>query len=436
MNLVKYPEYKDSGVEWIGEIPEHWGAFRIKDYLNFNIGGTPPTKVTEYFEGENIWISIADISGNEGDVISDSSVKISDEAIRNSNVKSVSEGSLLYSFKLIVGLTAFAGCDLYTNEAIAAFEPNEHVDLNFLKYVFQTGFENNANMNIYGAKLFNSDLIKFSKFVMPLDITEQKQIANYLDNKIAKIDEVIENNQKLIELLEEKRVALINQVVTKGLNPNVEMKDSGVEWIGEIPEHWRCQKISTLSNIGRGASPRPIDDPKYFDENGDYSWVRISDVTSSNKYLKRTTEKLSALGKSLSVAIEPGNVFVSIAGSVGKPIISKFKCCIHDGFVYFKNLTIMDEYLFYIFEGEEAYKGLGKLGTQLNLNTETIGNIFIPIPTKLEQQSIVDYLDKKLTNLDKTKSKIQEQINLLEEYKESLIYNVVTGKVDVRGEDI
>lgn len=436
MNLVKYPEYKDSGVEWIGEIPEHWGAFRIKDYLNFNIGGTPPTKVTEYFEGENIWISIADISGNEGDVISDSSVKISDEAIRNSNVKSVSEGSLLYSFKLSVGLTAFAGCDLYTNEAIAAFEPNEHVDLNFLKYVFQTGFENNANMNIYGAKLFNSDLIKFSKFVMPLDITEQKQIANYLDNKIAKIDEVIENNQKLIELLEEKRVALINQVVTKGLNPNVEMKDSGVEWIGEIPEHWRCQKISTLSNIGRGASPRPIDDPKYFDENGDYSWVRISDVTSSNKYLKRTTEKLSALGKSLSVAIEPGNVFVSIAGSVGKPIISKFKCCIHDGFVYFKNLTIMDEYLFYIFEGEEAYKGLGKLGTQLNLNTETIGNIFIPIPTKLEQQSIVDYLDKKLTNLDKTKSKIQEQINLLEEYKESLIYNVVTGKVDVRGEDI
>lgn len=436
MNLVRYPEYKDSGIWWIGEIPEHWGAFRIKDYLNFNIGGTPPTKVTEYFEGENIWISIVDINSNEGDVISDSSVKISDEAIRNSNVKLIHKGSLLYSFKLSVGLTAFAGCDLYTNEAIASFEPNEYVDLNFLKYVFNAGFENNANVNIYGAKLFNSDLIKFSKFVMPFDITEQKQIANYLDNKIAKIDKTIENNQKLIDLLEEKRVALINQVVTKGLNPDVEMKDSGIEWIGEIPKHWGCQKISTLSNIGRGASPRPIDDPKYFDENGEYSWVRISDVTSSNKYLKRTTEKLSALGKSLSVSIEPGNVFVSIAGSVGKPIISKIKCCIHDGFVYFKNLTIMDEYLFYIFEGEEPYKGLGKLGTQLNLNTETIGNIFIPLPTKLEQQDIVEYLDNKLANLDKTKSKIQEQIALLEEYKESLIYNVVTGKVDVRGENI
>lgn len=93
MNLVRYPEYKDSGIWWIGEIPEHWGAFRIKDYLNFNIGGTPPTKVTEYFEGENIWISIADINSNEGDVISDSSVKISDEAIRNSNVKLIHKGS-------------------------------------------------------------------------------------------------------------------------------------------------------------------------------------------------------------------------------------------------------------------------------------------------------------------------------------------------------
>ena len=151
-------EMKDSRIEWIGEIPEHWGAFRIKDYLNFNIGGTPPTKVTEYFEGENIWISIADINSNEGDVISDSSVKISDEAIRNSNVKLIHKGSLLYSFKLSVGLTAFAGCDLYTNEAIASFEPNEYVDLNFLKYVFNAGFENNANVNIYGAKLFNSDL--------------------------------------------------------------------------------------------------------------------------------------------------------------------------------------------------------------------------------------------------------------------------------------
>lgn len=205
---------KDSGVEWIGDIPEHWNVHKIKDYLKFNIGGTPPTKISEFFEGDNIWVSIADINNTKGETIYDSSIKISDEAIRNSNVKLIPKGSLLYSFKLSVGLTAFAGCDLYTNEAIASFEKNEHVDLDFLKYVFKAGFENNANVNIYGAKLFNSDLIKFAQYVMPHDITEQKQIANYLDNETSKINETIYKIQENIALLEEYKTSLIHHVVT------------------------------------------------------------------------------------------------------------------------------------------------------------------------------------------------------------------------------
>ncbi len=432
----KYSKYKYSYIEWIGEIPEHWIVRRIKDCLTFKIGGTPSTKIDEYFEGENIWVSISDISSNNGDIIYDSSIKISDEGIRDSNVKLIKKGSLLYSFKLSVGLTAFAGCDLYTNEAIASFEPNNFIDLNFLKYVFQTGFENNAKENIYGAKLFNSDLIKFSKFVMPPSFQEQQQIANYLDKQTNKIDSIIAKNEELIQLLEEKRVALINQVVTKGLNLDVPMNDSGVEWIGGIPEHWECRKINTLSSVSRGASPRPIDDPIYFDDNGEYSWVRISDVTSSNKYLEQTTEKLSTLGKSLSVPIEPGNIFVSIAATVGKPIIANIKCCIHDGFVYFKNLNLNPEYLFYIFAGGEAYKGLGKLGTQLNLNTETIGMIYIPVPPEGEQSKIIKFLDEEIDKVYKTIDKVQENINLLTEYKTSLIHHVVTGKIDVRGEEI
>ena len=164
--------------------------------------------------------------------------------------------------------------------------------------------------------------------------------------------------------------------------------------------------------------------------------MRISDVTSSNKYLEQTTEKLSTLGKSLSVPIEPGNIFVSIAATVGKPIIANIKCCIHDGFVYFKNLNLNDEYLFYIFAGGEAYKGLGKLGTQLNLNTETIGRIHIPVPPKDEQIGIVKYLDYEIEKIDKTIEKIQKNITLLEEYKTSLIHHVVTGKIDVRSEEI
>ena len=147
-------------------------------------------------------------------------------------------------------------------------------------------------------------------------------------------------------------------------------KDSGVEWLGEVPEEWEVKKCKQLSLIKRGASPRPIDDPSFFDDDGAYSWVRISDVTASNKYLETSEQRLSELGKSKSIALEPGELFVSICATVGKPIITNIKCCIHDGFVYFPYLKENREYLFYIFSGGELYKGLGKQGTQLNLNIE------------------------------------------------------------------
>ena len=198
MKLKPYPEYKDSGVEWVGEIPKEWRVSKIKDYLDFQIGGTPSTGREDYFEGENIWVSIADLNNKK--TIVNSEKKISDEAVINSNVKKVKKGSLLFSFKLSVGLTAFAGCELYTNEAIASFSPNKHVDLNFLKYVLQKDFENNAFENIYGAKLFNTDLLGFAKYVLPLNLEEQKQIAIFIDKKTSKIDLTIEKDTKLIEL--------------------------------------------------------------------------------------------------------------------------------------------------------------------------------------------------------------------------------------------
>jgi type I restriction enzyme S subunit len=204
-------------------------------------------------------------------------------------------------------------------------------------------------------------------------------------------------------------------------------KDSGVEWIGEVPEHWGVRKIKTLSLVKRGASPRPIDDPKYFDENGKYSWVRIADVSASDKYLYDTTQKLSKLGSSLSVKRHPGDLFVSIAGTVGKPIITRINCCIHDGFVYFPNLNKCDNtFLYYIFLSGQPYLGLGKMGTQLNLNTETIGNISISYPSESIQRLIVSYLDKKCADIDKVIATQQRRIELLQELKQSTITHAVT----------
>lgn len=205
-----------------------------------------------------------------------------------------------------------------------------------------------------------------------------------------------------------------------------EYKNSGVEWIGEVPSHWEVRKIKTLSIVKRGASPRPIEDPKYFDENGEYAWVRIADVSNSERYLEVTTQKLSKLGASLSVKREPGDIFISIAGTVGKPIITHIKCCIHDGFVWFPFLKQNSEFLYYIFMSGQPYLGLGKMGTQLNLNTETIGDIKIPIPTLIEQQAIATYLDEKCGEINRAIDVQKKKIDFLNELKQTIITDAVT----------
>ncbi|GCL58067.1 restriction endonuclease subunit S [Microcystis aeruginosa] len=215
-------------------------------------------------------------------------------------------------------------------------------------------------------------------------------------------------------------------MMTKKWQPYPTYKDSGVEWLGKIPEHWKVKKCKQLSLIKRGASPRPIDDPSFFDDDGAYSWVRISDVTASNKYLETSEQKLSELGKSKSIALEPGELFVSICATVGKPIITNIKCCIHDGFVYFPFLKENREYLFYIFSGGELYKGVGKQGTQLNLNTDIIGDIKLPIPPLPEQQKIAQFLDQETSKIDKLITKKERLIKLLKEKRTALISHAVT----------
>lgn len=209
-----------------------------------------------------------------------------------------------------------------------------------------------------------------------------------------------------------------------------EYRVSGVEWLGEIPSHWQAKKIRRLCQVKRGASPRPIDDLAYFDDDGEYAWVRISDVTASSKYLSVTEQRLSRLGQSKSVCMEPGDIFLSIAATVGKPIIAQIRCCIHDGFVYFSGLKENREYLFYLFSGGELYKGLGKLGTQLNLNTDTVADIYIPLPTIPEQRAIADFLDRETAKIDTLIQKKERLIELLQEKRAALISNAVTKGLD------
>lgn len=209
------------------------------------------------------------------------------------------------------------------------------------------------------------------------------------------------------------------------------MKDSGIEWIGEIPEDWKLSRIKFLSRVLRGASPRPIDNPVYFDPKGKFSWVRISDVTTSNHYLYNAGEKLSELGASKSVKIEPNNLFISICATVGKPCISKINCCIHDGFVYFPNLEkTFTEYLYWIFFSGTCYQGLGNWGTQLNLNTNIIGNIHIAYPSENKRKIITNYINICCDRIDTLIKKEQQVIEKLKAYRQSVISEAVTRGLD------
>jgi type I restriction enzyme, S subunit len=205
--------------------------------------------------------------------------------------------------------------------------------------------------------------------------------------------------------------------------PYPSYKASEVEWLGEVPEHWEAGSIKRLCSVKRGASPRPIEDPKYFDDDGEYAWVRIADVTASQGTLRETTQRLSSLGKSLSVPLKPGELFLSIAGSVGKPIITDIKCCIHDGFVYFKGYKESTKLLYWVFASGQPYLGLGKMGTQLNLNTDTVGDIKIAFMSLSEQTAIANFLDRETAKIDTLIEKQQQLIELLKEKIISLAMN-------------
>lgn len=207
-------------------------------------------------------------------------------------------------------------------------------------------------------------------------------------------------------------------------------KDSGVEWLGEVPEYWEVISLKWLSPILRGASPRPIDDPKYFDDEGEYGWVRIADVSSSNGHLFETTQRLSDLGSSLSVKLEPESLFLSIAGTVGKPCVTKIRACIHDGFVHFPQLTIDYRLLYRIFESGLCFGGLGKMGTQLNLNTETVGGIRIALPPTDELIIILNFLDRETARIDALIAEQQRLIELLKEKRQAVISHAVTKGID------
>ena len=317
---------------------------------------------------------------------------------------------------------------------------NNKINPNFLHFILNSNLArvqyNYLSQTTTGLANLSSEII--SDVVCPVfPIEEQKKIVKYLNHKTHLIDTLIEKKQKQIGLLKEQRATIINQAVTKGLNPNVKMKDSGIEWLGKVPEHWDISKLKYVTQVLRGKfSHRPRNDPAFYD--GPFPFIQTGDVAKSSKYITGFTQTLNRKGYEISKEFPKGTLVMTIAANIGDIAILDFDACFPDSIVgFYPNEGISLDYLYYLLAvmRDEFYR-VSTINTQLNINVDRISFCKCSIPSPKEQTEISKYLDEQMDKIELMKSTHQKTIEYLQEYRTTLISDVVTGKIDVRDEVI
>jgi type I restriction enzyme S subunit len=434
--MKKYDNYKDSGIDWIGNIPSGWSCTKLKFHTKKIIDGAHFTPT--YIEKSNDsipFLRVTDLHSKEILLDEVKYIPLSEhqELIKRCNPEI---GDLLLSKNGTIGLMKIIDWDwefsVFVSLCLLKFE-NSLLN-KFFYYFFESNivdrqlFESSQKTSVSNLHL---EKIKELRLTLP-SIEEQNIISKYLDHKTTQIDNLITKKEQFIILLQEERIALINQAVTKGLDPKVKMKDSGIEWLGKIPQHWEVKKLKFVSKITRGAILRPVDDPSYFDDNGEWTYLNISDATICDKYLDYGKLRLSELGSTKSARVEPNNLIITASATIGKPFINKIPVCVHDGFIPITELKVNIDFLYNYFKNPQLFNGLGKSNTQKNIYLEDVKNLIIPIPSLEEQLLIAKFIEEEIIRIETLISKTQQEIELLKEYKTALISEVVTGKVDVR----
>ena len=437
----QYAEYKDSGVEWLDVIPMHWVMSKIKYVASFQVGWTPPTGNDSNFIGENIWANISDLRGK---VITDTVKRISDKAAKEASMDITPKGSLLYSFKLSVGSVSFAGCDMYTNEAIASFTSDSLLPLEYLYYVLPKFLIENASTNIYGARILNQELIKNAIILKPT-YEEAKTIANFLDYQTAQIDTLIDKQQTLIQLLKEKRQAVISHAVTKGLNPDAPMKDSGVEWLGEVPEHWKVSPLKYIIKSARGAvKAGPFGSHlKSSDMKGkDVKVITQKNVIRNSVDIGDDFISYEKYRELKAFTIFDKDILITTRGTIGKTYVydANKTAILHPCLIRIQiDENKADTNLVSLIIQESGY-ALEQILVNSNATTievvysENLINTVIAIPDNLsEQLEILEFIKAGKLELDGLIHKAEQAIQLMQERRTALISAAVTGKIDVRG---
>ena len=417
--MKRYEKYKNSGVQWIGEVPSHWNPCRFKNFVS--LINTPSTDDNK--------IGLENIESGTGHF------KETDSEFEGNGVQFV-ENDIVYG-KLRPYLRKVW---LATNKGNAVgdffvFRANKSNPSYIHWLMLSDGFTSETNGSTYGAKMprVSSDFILSMRYVLP-PLLEQQAIASFLDAKTKPIDDIIAKREKQIELLEEMKSAIISRAVTKGLNPEAQMKDSGIEWIGEIPEGWDVIKTSFLFQlIGSGTTPSK-NAPNYAEE-GLY-WLQTGDF--NDNYVNDTSKYITDLAVQNCSALTlfpKGCLVIAMYGaSIGKLGILNIEsytnqaCC-----VLGREKNILIKFAFYAYKaGRKALINESRGGGQPNISQDIISHFKIPVPPINEQCNVIAYLDTETSKIDTRIAKRRKQIELLQEYKQALITAAVTGKIDVR----
>lgn len=435
---------KDSGVEWIGEIPKDWKQVSLMRVLkepitdgphetpNYVVDGIPFISIDSLGRGEEIDLSVVK------KYISESDYESYNEKTKLTN------GDILFTKSATIGKTAIVNTSIKYMiwSPIALIKAN--VDNVYNRYLYHILNSHKFINHAISLGTSNTQVnvgmrtLEKTRIPLPSNIKVQEQIANFLDQKIAEIDHIIDKTKLSIEEYKKYKQSLITETVTKGLNPDVKMKDSGIEWIGEVPEHWDTTKVKyTTSKIGSGKTPRG--GANIYSDDGTM-FLRSQNIYNEGLFIKDIvyiSEEIDDEMKNTKVLKD--DILLNITGgSIGRatiyPYYEQANVNQHVCIIRTKEGIVYNHFLHYILISSVGYNAINIYQSGANregLNFEQIGNFVIPITNFEEQKEISKFLNKKCNEIDTLASQKQKLLTELESYKKSLIFECVTGKRQV-----
>ena len=425
--MERYNEYKDSGVQWLGEIPSHWAIMPLK-YSGRFCKGKLPSETNENCLGKPI-IGASEMNGNMPSVYSE-----------DNSVPQCTKNDILFLWDgANAGLVSFFHEGIVASTVTKFTCDNSNIVSTYLYYL-EKNYQRYYKERVGGTTIphMNSQYIASCPLLIP-STQEQKAIADYLNTTTAKIDEAIAQQQKMIDLLNERKQIIINNAVTKGLNPDAPMKDSGVEWIGEIPEHWEIKKLKHVCQAFGRIGFRGYSTTDLVDEGEGCITLSPSNMRDGKmQYGRCTYLSWEKYEESPEIKVFNGDIlFVKTGSTYGKSSIVEdlpLEATINPQLLVFKNFTCNNMFLANVLQST-AIKTQVEIsvigGTIPTISQQKILNYVFPFPTEDEQYAIVEYVESKSAPINAAIKAAEKQISLLQERKQIIINDVVTGKVKV-----